>query len=199
MFFLTFALFFPQMLCIALKFWGVAWATSILVVGAYDNLHEHVLRLHYSRLPQRIFHYWPDGRRDIRRPRKRWKDQISPWSGTSLKLVERLLNNWNIFTPLASRYRTMHKSGRISVKIDPDPCSNLHEFCSTLYHIHQDEGAFHTFHKTILFHFVFQANLWIPFLRNILLRSRCHHQYISFPFEISSPPFMGLFVDFWSN
>ncbi|PSN56618.1 hypothetical protein C0J52_11288 [Blattella germanica] len=43
-----------------------------------NNCHAHVLRMPYNRLPQRIFHYRPDGRRDIGRPRKRWKDQFSP-------------------------------------------------------------------------------------------------------------------------
>ncbi|PSN31081.1 hypothetical protein C0J52_25365 [Blattella germanica] len=43
-----------------------------------NNWHAHVLRMPYNRLPQRIYHYRPDGRRDIGRPRKRWKDQLSP-------------------------------------------------------------------------------------------------------------------------
>ncbi|PSN47004.1 hypothetical protein C0J52_15326 [Blattella germanica] len=43
-----------------------------------NNWHAHVLRMPYNRMPQRIFHYRPDGRRDIGRPRKRWKDQLSP-------------------------------------------------------------------------------------------------------------------------
>ncbi|PSN30039.1 putative uncharacterized transposon-derived protein F52C9.6 [Blattella germanica] len=43
-----------------------------------NNWHAHVLRMPYNRLPQMIFHYRPDGRRDIGRPRKRWKDQLCP-------------------------------------------------------------------------------------------------------------------------
>ncbi|PSN35209.1 hypothetical protein C0J52_26441 [Blattella germanica] len=43
-----------------------------------NKWHEHVLIMPYNRLPQRIFYYRPDGRRDIGRPRKRWKDQLSP-------------------------------------------------------------------------------------------------------------------------
>ncbi|PSN46847.1 hypothetical protein C0J52_24203 [Blattella germanica] len=43
-----------------------------------NNWHEHVLRMLHNRLPQRIFHYRPDGWRDIGRPRKRWKDQLPP-------------------------------------------------------------------------------------------------------------------------
>ncbi|PSN42255.1 hypothetical protein C0J52_20422 [Blattella germanica] len=42
-----------------------------------NNWHGRVLRMPYNRLPQRIFHYRPDGRREIGRPRKRWKDQLS--------------------------------------------------------------------------------------------------------------------------
>ncbi|PSN44683.1 hypothetical protein C0J52_15631 [Blattella germanica] len=54
--------------------------TSILdtIKNYCNNWQAHVLRMPYYRLPQRIFLYRPDGRRDIGRPRKRWKDQLSP-------------------------------------------------------------------------------------------------------------------------
>ncbi|PSN53678.1 hypothetical protein C0J52_06787 [Blattella germanica] len=45
--------------------------TPILdTIKIYHN-NWHVLRMPYNRLPQRIFHYRPDGRRDIGQPRKR--------------------------------------------------------------------------------------------------------------------------------
>ncbi|PSN40693.1 hypothetical protein C0J52_22536 [Blattella germanica] len=52
--------------------------TSILdtIKNYRNNWHAHALRIPYNRLPQSIFHYRPDGRRDIGRPRKRWKDQL---------------------------------------------------------------------------------------------------------------------------
>lgn len=47
-----------------------------------NNWYEHVLRMPNNSLPKRLLDYIPHGKRDIGRPRKRWKDQLSSGSGT---------------------------------------------------------------------------------------------------------------------
>lgn len=42
-----------------------------------NNWYEHVLRMPNNRLPQRVFNYNPGGKRDLGRPRKRWRDQLT--------------------------------------------------------------------------------------------------------------------------
>jgi hypothetical protein len=37
---------------------------------------QHVKRMDKNRLPRQTLHYRPNGQRNIRRPRKRWADQL---------------------------------------------------------------------------------------------------------------------------
>lgn len=49
----------------------------IETITEYRNKwHEHICRMEPTRIPYRLHHYKPQGRRRIGRPRKRWKDQF---------------------------------------------------------------------------------------------------------------------------
>jgi len=37
---------------------------------------QHVQRMVTNRLPRKTLKYWPEGRRNIGRPKKRWRDQL---------------------------------------------------------------------------------------------------------------------------
>jgi len=40
------------------------------------NWLQHVLRMDTNRIPKQALHYRPKGRRNIGRPRNRWRDQL---------------------------------------------------------------------------------------------------------------------------
>lgn len=45
------------------------------------NWQQHVERMPLDRLPRQAYFYQPTGKRDLGRPRKRWKDAISLGTG----------------------------------------------------------------------------------------------------------------------
>jgi hypothetical protein len=40
------------------------------------NWHDHLLRMKPYRVPLQVYRYWPTGRRNVGRPRKRWEEQF---------------------------------------------------------------------------------------------------------------------------
>jgi predicted ArsR family transcriptional regulator len=48
------------------------------------NCHDHLLRIEPYRVPPQVYRYRPTGRRNVGRPKKRWKEQFykNPGGGT---------------------------------------------------------------------------------------------------------------------
>jgi hypothetical protein len=54
---------------------GVQSITEILDIYR-TNWHDHLLRIEPYRVPLQLYRYRPTGRRNVRRPKKRWKEQF---------------------------------------------------------------------------------------------------------------------------
>jgi hypothetical protein len=54
---------------------GVQSITEILDIYR-TNWHNHLLRMESYRVPLQVYRYRPTGRRNVGRPRKRWKEQV---------------------------------------------------------------------------------------------------------------------------
>jgi hypothetical protein len=54
---------------------GVQSITEILDI-CRTNWHDHLLRMEPYRVPLQVYRYRPTGRRNVGRPKKRWKEQF---------------------------------------------------------------------------------------------------------------------------